>query len=87
MNEWENWIVYPVLCNDGTLYCGIAIDVEDRVEKHNQGKGAKYTASRRPVYLVWWSKHMTKSNALRLELKIKKLPRYKKWEIINGKKL
>jgi putative endonuclease len=80
--EWENWAVYIVLCRDGSLYCGISTDVEARVEKHNQGKGAKYTAGRRPVFLVWWSEHFTHSNALKLERKIKSMKRSEKWRLV-----
>lgn len=45
---------------------------------HNAGKGAKYTRSRRPVELVGVSSEMTKSKALKLEFKIKRLPADKK---------
>jgi hypothetical protein len=40
---------------------------------HNSGKGAKYTRSRRPVVLVGISPEMTKSEALKLEYRVKKL--------------
>ena len=40
-----------VRCADGTLYTGFARDPHERVEVHNDGKGAKYTRSRLPVAL------------------------------------
>ncbi len=40
--------------------------------------GAKYTRSRRPVELVGISPEMTKSDALKLEYRIKQLPADKK---------
>jgi tRNA A37 threonylcarbamoyladenosine synthetase subunit TsaC/SUA5/YrdC len=42
--------------------------------EHDSGKGAKYTRSRRPVDLVGISPEMTKSEALKLEYRIKQLP-------------
>ncbi len=39
---------YVLLCADGTFYGGFTDDVAARVATHNAGKGAKYTASRRP---------------------------------------
>lgn len=79
------WRVYLVLCSDGTLYCGIALDVEARVRQHNEGKGARYTRGRRPVRLVWFSNAITtRSEATREERYIKKLTREEKWDIILG---
>jgi len=44
-----DWQVYLVRCADDSLYCGITNDITGRIEKHNAGKGAKYTQSRLPV--------------------------------------
>ena len=35
------WFVYVVRCHDGSLYTGIARDVNARVTKHNQGRGPR----------------------------------------------
>jgi putative endonuclease len=72
------WVVYLVRCSDKSLYCGISNDFKSRVIEHNSGKGARYTRSRRPVELVGISPEMTKSEALKLECKIKQLPTDKK---------
>ena len=45
----DNHYIYIVKCSDGTLYTGYAKDIEQRIAKHNAGKGAKYTKVRRPV--------------------------------------
>ena len=45
--------VYMVRCADGTLYTGYARDPERRTQVHNSGRGAKYTAQRLPVSLVY----------------------------------
>ena len=43
------WFLYLIECADGSLYTGIATDVEARFAKHASGKGARYTRSRKPV--------------------------------------
>ena len=70
----KSWVVYLVRCADNSLYCGVSNDLKSRLIEHNSGKGAKYTRSRRPVELVGASPKMTKSEALKLEYRIKRLP-------------
>ncbi len=60
------------------MYCGITNDLKARIDTHNAGKGAKYTRGRLPVTLVAKSEEMTKSQALKCEIHIKKLPAGKK---------
>ena len=80
------WHVYMVHCSDGTLYTGIAKDLQKRIEAHNSDKGgARYTRSRRPVKLVYSEQVASKSAASRLEYQIKKLPRLKKEKMIKEK--
>ncbi|MDZ7579692.1 MAG: GIY-YIG nuclease family protein [Deltaproteobacteria bacterium] len=77
MNKKE-WVVYLVRCADESLYCGITNDIEKRLVAHNSGKGAKYTKSRMPVEVAGVSSKMTKSDALKLERRIKQVPAGKK---------
>ena len=77
MNNKE-WVVYLVRCADESLYCGITNDIEKRLVAHNSGKGAKYTKSRMPVEMAGVSSQMTKSEALKLERRIKQVPAEKK---------
>jgi putative endonuclease len=70
----KKWVAYLVRCSDKSLYCGISNDLKNRLIEHNSGKGAKYTRSRRPVELVGVSSELTKSEALKLEYRIKQLP-------------
>jgi putative endonuclease len=72
------WFCYILECSDGTLYTGITTDIEKRISTHNKGKGAKYTKARLPVVLKWVTKCENKSEASKLEWKIKQLPRSKK---------
>lgn len=74
------WYVYIVECNDAdkTLYTGITTDIAKRIEKHNRGTGARYTKGRGPVTLKKSFECPNKSEALKLEYKIKQLPREEK---------
>lgn len=69
------WHVYMVRCSDNTLYTGIAIDVNRRVEEHNSDNklGAKYTRTRRPVQLVYQETVNSRSEAARREYAIRTL--------------
>jgi predicted GIY-YIG superfamily endonuclease len=70
-----SWWVYLLRCGDGTLYCGIALDVEARLKQHREGKGAKYTRGRGPLELVHREACATRADALRRERQIKRLRR------------
>jgi putative endonuclease len=70
--------VYMVRCADGTLYTGYARDPERRAEVHNRGRGAKYTARRLPVRLVYWELCDSRSAALKREYEVKRLARTEK---------
>jgi predicted GIY-YIG superfamily endonuclease len=76
------WFVYVVRCGDDSLYTGVSTDVEARVAVHNDGRGARYTRSRRPVTLVYVERRRSRSAALRRELAIKALPRSAKLALI-----
>jgi len=74
----KSWVIYLLECKDGTLYTGITNDLEKRLASHNAGTGAKYTRGRRPVTLLEFKTVESQSEALKLEYKIKQLPRFKK---------
>ena len=69
-------------CRDGSLYTGIAKDLERRLERHRLGKASKYTRSRLPIVLVWKRRLMTWSRALQEELRIKRLTRAEKEALV-----
>jgi len=83
----KNWQVYLLTCADSSLYCGITNNVESRIRVHNAGKGAKYTKGRRPVTLAGISRKMTKSDALKFEIQIKKLPAGQKISVLEKGKI
>lgn len=72
------WTVYLLRCADGSLYCGVTIDLKRRILEHNSGKGAKYTSSRTPCSLAASRGNLSKKEAYMLEYKIKQLPRLNK---------
>ena len=69
------WHVYLIRCRDGSLYCGITMDVAARLEQHPAGKGAKYTRGRGPLEVVYREACGTRTAALRRERAIKRLRR------------
>ena len=77
---------YIVRCSDGTLYAGWTNDLEKRMKAHNNGSGAKYTRTRRPVELVYYEAFETKEEAMRREYAIKQLSRQEKLKLIEGKR-
>ena len=79
------YYLYILRCGDGTLYTGIAADVDKRLTLHQSGKGAKYTRGRGPLTVVYWEECADKSAALRRELEVKTLPREKKLALIEGR--
>lgn len=78
----DKWHVYILRCIDNSLYTGIAKDYEKRFKEHLLGVGAKYTRSRKPVKIEKIFICESRSEALKLEIKIKKLSKAKKEEII-----
>lgn len=67
------WFVYLIECRDGSLYTGVAIDVEKRYAEHAAGKGARYTRSHPPQRLLARFEHPDRSSALKAEYAIKQL--------------
>lgn len=80
-NGRKDWTVYILRCGDGSLYTGIAKDVQARIKQHGEGKGAAYTRSRLPVTLLYQENGFNRSEALIREAQIKSMPRSKKEKI------
>ena len=79
------WYVYIVECRDGTYYTGITNNLDRRITEHNEGRqGAKYTRARRPVKLINHLKVTTRSEALKIEIDIKKKKRSDKINHMNN---
>lgn len=79
MEASGSWFLYMVECRDGSLYTGITNDVERRLKEHNDGTGARYTRSRRPVRLRYLEPCESRSAALMRECAVRLLtPREKR---------
>ena len=82
VEQQKSHYVYMVRCANGALYTGYTVNVERRIAAHNAGKGGRYTRAHRPVSLVAMWAFQTKSEALRVEREIKRLPRARKLRVI-----
>jgi predicted GIY-YIG superfamily endonuclease len=71
-------------CSDDSIYTGHTYDLEDRINKHNFGTYSGYTASRRPVTLIWSDEFPTKDQAFQVERQIKNWSRAKKLALAAG---
>jgi len=76
---------YLLRCSDDSLYAGICIDLEQRVETHQDGKGAKYTRGRLPVTLAFHEQHRSKGDALRREAEVKRWSKERKERLVADK--
>jgi putative endonuclease len=74
--------VYVLRCGDGSLYTGIAKDVDRRLEQHRAGQASRYTRSHLPVTLVWMRQVRSWSLALREERRIKAMRKLEKEELV-----
>lgn len=79
--------VYILQCSDGSYYTGTyrGADIEIRVSEHNLGIYPEaYTASRRPVKLLWSEAFQRAKDAIKLERQIKGWSRKKKEAFMNS---
>jgi predicted GIY-YIG superfamily endonuclease len=80
----DSFFVYIVRCADDSLYVGHTSNVSERVEAHNDGRGALWTACRRPVALLYQEQHPTENKAIARERQIKRWTHAKKFALIAG---
>jgi putative endonuclease len=77
--------LYIVKCSDGRYYSGTARSgLDQRIAEHNSGHYGGYTATRRPVTLVFnqWFERIT--DAIAAERQVKGWSRAKKEALIRG---
>lgn len=80
MNKF--YTLYILKCVDQSLYTGIALDLESRLEAHRKGSGSKYVRAKLPFVCVYTEILPSKSEALKREIAIKKLSRKAKLDLI-----
>ena len=74
--------VYILECADGTFYTGSTIDLDKRVEQHQNGRGANHTKKRLPITLVYSEKFPRIDEAFSREKQIQGWSRNKKIALI-----
>lgn len=82
--ESKQWFVYILRCADNSLYTGVTLDVNKRLDEHNgiNKNGAKYTHGRRPVKLVYQEASISRSAACKREYAIRRLNKPQKEDLI-----
>jgi putative endonuclease len=80
----RGWQVYILRCGDGTLYTGITVDLEKRLDAHGRGVAAKYTRSRLPVSLEYREYQPDRSSALKREAALRRMDRAGKLAMIGS---
>ena len=78
------WNVYVLKCSDGSYYTGISQDLEERINRHQMGRGAEYTKFRLPVDLVYTEKAESHSQARTREKWLKPRDLKQKEELFQG---
>lgn len=83
-NQVMPWYCYMLTCSDGSHYTGVSVDPHRRLREHNgelKG-GAIYTRTRRPCVLSWSKAVGSRSEATKLEIRIKRLTKQQKADLI-----
>ncbi|HMK94191.1 MAG TPA: GIY-YIG nuclease family protein [Candidatus Limnocylindrales bacterium] len=79
-----SFCVYILLCTDGTFYTGYTKDLDARTKLHQNGNGAKYTRSHRPLKLAYFELFGSRSEAMKREREIKRLSHQQKLDLVNA---
>lgn len=83
----KDYWIYILLCSNGSYYTGYTVDITKRYQAHLDGTACKYTRSFKPLKLVKsWKINGTKSLAMKVEARIKKLSRKQKEQLITSSK-
>ncbi len=73
-----SYFVYILECADTTLYTGITTNLDRRLKEHQGKKGARYTRAHGALKIIYSEVHLSQSQALKREAKIKKMRRVQK---------
>jgi len=77
--------MYITECVDGTYYTGSTTNLARRIEEHNRGEGARYTAKKRPVVLVYSEEYDIIEEAQLREKQVQGWSHKKKQLLVEGK--
>ena len=82
----QNWFVYIAKARTGRLYTGITTNPQERVERHNSGRGSKFAIDQGPFTLEYISMpFQDKSQARKRETQIKGWTHEKKLKLMREK--
>ncbi len=80
----NDWYVYLIECENGSLYTGMTNDLAKRLERHKKGTGAKHTKIFGVKKIVYWENFSKRFEAMRRETEIKKWSKKNKEELIKN---
>ena len=85
----STWYFYVVRTKEGQLYAGIATNVARRYREHLEGgpRAAKYLRAHKPCRLEFKRRIGSRSLALKVEYRFKRLPRHRKEAILQTGRL
>lgn len=78
----RNWSLYLIRQKNNALYCGITTDVPRRFKQHESGIGAKALKGKAPLTLVFHCTAGDRSEASRLEYRVKQLSKQAKERLV-----
>ena len=74
----KSWYIYILECKDTSFYTGVTNDIQKRMDAHASGRGSKYVARKGFSRLLHFKECTDKSEACKIEYKIKQLPKWEK---------
>jgi predicted GIY-YIG superfamily endonuclease len=77
------WL-YLLRCTDGSYYTGHTDNLEQRIAQHEAGTFEGYTATRRPLLLMYSQEFSSREEALAAEMQVKRWNRAKKEALVRG---
>lgn len=84
LSTLKPWYVYLVRAANGSLYCGITLDPQRRLQQHQNGRGARFFYSSPAQDMVYLEECVDKGSALKRELAIKRLSKQQKERLVQN---
>ena len=81
----NQWFVYLASCYDGSLYTGVTTNPQERMRRHQKGRGSAYVRSKGFTRLIYLESRAGRSDALKREAEIKSWRREKKAALITSR--
>lgn len=72
MTDDRPWSVYVLMCFNGRIYIGMALDVERRFRQHLAGRGALFTRINKPYCIMAAKDFQSRKDAAREERALKR---------------